>query len=149
VPNSETARLHGGPAAGRTVTRRRGKDWPRFLDGATGQPINGRGGETLLRHPQSDAGAYLHTTVPHAVSPYRPVAPVAVAYVHSSSCVDRGLAWSLIAVSLAGSHAGRLLTGGSDDPHDVLRALVDHAGDLVQLRVQRDVAETSDERSDR
>ena len=154
TPNSETARLHGGPAAGGTVTRRRGKDWPRFLDGGTGQAVDGRKGEALLRHPSTNVGVYLCASVPWTVSAYRPAAPVAVGYIHSTACIDRGLAWSLIATALAGSHTGRLLANRSNDPADVLDALVDLTDDLMQLRIARDrsrnaTAEPSANRSDR
>jgi hypothetical protein len=147
TPNNETAPLYGGPAAGQTVTRRRGHNWPRFLDSATGQNVPGSKGEALLRH-RLDDGVYLAAAMPVA-----PSVPVTTAFVHSSACVERGLTWWFVAVALAGSHAGRVLANGSNDPADVLDALINNCDDLIRARTARDrprnAAETSAERSDR
>ena len=138
TPNNEIAPLLGGPADGLRLTRRRGHNWPRFL-AADGERIHGRRGESLLRAADSDAGAYLFVTLPVAPS-MQDRAPVSPGYVFSGECVERRTVWPVVAAALGGTHVGRVLTRGSNDPADVLDALLNHVDDLIRLRVRRDDA---------
>ena len=138
TPNNEVAPLLGGPADGLRLTRRRGHNWPRFLT-ADGERIHGRQGAALLRAADSDAGAYLFVTMPAAAS-IQNRAPVGPGFIHSSECLQHRIVWPLVAASLAGTHTGRVLASGSNEPRDVLDGLVGAVDDLIRLRIRHDAA---------
>lgn len=86
-----------------------------------------------MRHARLDGGVYVHRALPAGGT-----APVMDAYLHTQDHAARGLVWQLVADALAGSHVGRALTGGSNDPAAVLDALVSACDDLIRLRHHRD-----------
>lgn len=125
----EGARYYGGPADGQTVDRARGHAWPRFRDDK-GEPVHGDRGESLLRAPRDRGDVYVHHLLPAASS-----APILHGYVWSAAGhTDLGLDWQLIATTLAGSHIGRILTGGSNDPDAILAALAARCDNLIRIR---------------
>jgi hypothetical protein len=149
-PRIRAAELLGGPLDGTTYARPAGQGWPLFLDAETGEPLTTWHGARALRAPAPyDGGVYIaeSTTVRSPASTTRnsayvlrnfPVHSPQARYIHTTEHVLRGLAWPLIARALAGTHTGRLLAGGSNDPDDVLDALVGDVDDLIRLRLRRD-----------